>query len=107
MSDLLRFDQSEEISVVAKLPQPAVYVGAVVLPDVVGPWTMVVADVIVLRCRDKLGFSAGGKHAGDDEYVNHVAADEGASIGGRLKPFLSMYDVRRQRDHVCAQSSEV
>lgn len=81
MSDALCFDGSEKIGVVAKFPQPAVYVGAVVLPDVVGPWTMVVADVIVLRCRDKLSFSACGKHACDDEYVNHVAADEGPYIG--------------------------
>jgi hypothetical protein len=45
---------------------------------------MIVADVIVLRCSEKFGCSAGGKHACDDEDVNHVAADEAASIGSRL-----------------------
>ena len=107
MSDLLCLDGSEKTGVVAKLPQPAVYIGTVVLPDVIGPGTMVVADVIVLRCRDELAHSAGGKHACDDEYVNHVATNEGASIGSRLKPFSSVNDVCRQRDDVCAQSSEV
>ena len=107
MSDLLCLDGREKIRVVAKLSQPAVNVGTIVLPDVVGPWPMVVADVVVLRFRDKLRRSTGGKHTGDDEYMNHVAADEEASIGSRVEPLEPINDVRRQRDHVRPQPLEV